>query len=178
VLAFVSVVITVNAARAHPDRITRTITTAAPPAAVTVDATGCPVTAHCVVQQRAAGLDGAFARAFPAGQVLDLQTTVDLDNYRSYRSSLIGLIDTTSTVSLSTQCVPSAPPSEPQLDRSSTAFVDLAGNSVIEFRQLDVLVPGRPGCGVAVLLRTRGAAYRYEAAALRLAHDPATQLPS
>ena len=178
VLALVSVVITVNAARAHPDRRIRTITTAAPPAAVTVDASGCPVAARCLVVQRAVGLDAAFARAFPAGQVLEVQATVDLDSYRSYRSSLIGLIDSTATVTLSTQCVPGAPLSKPRLDRSSTAFVDLAGNSVIEFRQLSVLVPGRPGCGAALLLRTRGAALRYQAAALRLVHDPAAQLPS
>jgi hypothetical protein len=136
------------------------------------------VTARCHVQQRAIGLDAAFARAFPSGQVLDVQATVDLDNYRSYRSSLIGLVDATSIVSLSSQCVPGAPASQPRLERSSTAFVDLAGNSVVEYRQLNVLVPGGPGCGVALLLRTRGAAYRYQAAALRLARDPASQLPS
>lgn len=177
-LAFVSFVITVNAARTHPNRLTRTITTAAPPAAVTVDATGCPVTARCHVQQRAIRLDDAFARAFPSGQVLDVQTTVDLDSYRSYRVSLIGLIDPGATVSLWSQCVPGAPPSKPELERSSTAFVDLAGNSVIEFRQLSVLVPGRPGCGVGLLLRTRGASSRYQAAALRLVRDPSAQLPS
>jgi hypothetical protein len=75
------------------------------------------------------------------------------------------------------QCVPGAPVSGVRLDRSSTAFIDLKGDSVIEFRQLSTLVPGRPGCGVALLLHTRGAAVRFEAAALRLAHDPAVQLP-
>jgi hypothetical protein len=129
------------------------------------------------VQQRATGLDDAFIRAFPAGQVLNVQATLDLRTNRSYRSSLVGLIEGSSTVSLTAQCVPGAPRPAARLDRSSTAHVDLAGNSVIEFRQLSVLVPGRPGCGVALLLRTHGSARQFEAAALRLARDPAAQLP-
>jgi hypothetical protein len=176
-LALVSAVITVNAARAHPERRVRSVVVAAPPAAVTVDASGCPVTADCQVQQRAIGLDEAFIRAFPDGQVLTVQTTLDLRSHSSYRQSLIGLIQGASTVSVTTQCVPGAPLASPRLSRSSNAFTDLAGNSVITSRQLSALVPGRPGCGVALLLRTRGAAARFEQAALRLAHDPAVQLP-
>jgi hypothetical protein len=175
-LALVATVITVNAARAHPERRITTVVVAAPPAAVTVDASGCPVQADCVVLQRAAGLAEAFIRAFPSGQVLTVQTTIDLRSQDSYRKSLIGLIEPGSTVSVTAQCVPGAPPSAFRLDRSSTAFTDLRGNSVIEFRQLTALVPGRPGCTVALLLRTRGAAIRFEAPALRLAHDPAVQL--
>ena len=176
VLALIAVVIAVNAARARPERRITTITAPAPPAAATVDATGCPVEAECTVQQRAIGLDDAFVRAFPAGQVLNVQATLDLRTLRGYRTSLIGSIDGSSTVSLTAQCVPGAPRSKPRLERSSTAHVDLAGNSVIEFRQLSVLVPGRPGCGVALLLRTRGSARQLEDAALRLARDPAVQL--
>jgi hypothetical protein len=177
VLALISTVIAVNAARARPERRITTITLPMPPAAVTVDATGCPVRAACRVQQRAAGLDAAFIRAFPAGQVLNVQATLDLHSNRNYRTSLIGQIEEGSTVSLTAQCVPGAPRSAPRLDRSSTAHVDLAGNSVIDSRQLSVLVPGSPGCGVALLLGTRGAAIRFQDAALRLARDPAVQLP-
>jgi hypothetical protein len=176
-LALIALVIAVNAARTRPERHITTITAPAPPAAATVDASGCPAQAECRVQQRATGLDDAFIRAFPAGQVLNVQATLDLRTNRSYRSSLIGLIEGSSTVSLTAQCVPGAPRPAARLDRSSTAHVDLAGNSVIEFRQLSVLVPGRPGCGVALLLRTRGSARQFEAAALRLARDPAAQLP-
>ncbi|HEX8094989.1 hypothetical protein [Jatrophihabitans sp.] len=177
-LAVIASVIAVNAARTHPERRIVTVTTPAPPAAVTVDATGCPVQAECRVQQRATGLDAAFIRAFPAGQVLNVQATLDLRTNRSYRTSLIGLIEegSSSTVSLTAQCVPGAPRPTPRLDRASTAHIDLAGNSVIEFRQLSVLVPGRPGCGVALLLRTRGSAPRFQDSALRLARDPAVQL--
>lgn len=175
-LALISAVIAVNAARARPERRISTVTAPAPPAAATVDASGCPVQAQCRVQQRASGLDSAFVRAFPAGQVLDVQATLDLRTNRNYRTSLIGLIEGSSTVSLTAQCVPGAPRPASRLDRSSTAHVDLAGNSVIEFRQLSVLVPGRPGCGVALFLRTRGSAARYQDAALRLARDPAVQL--
>lgn len=125
---------------------------------------------------RATGLEAAFGRAFPGAQVLHADTTVDLRSGRGYRASLIGLIEGASTVSVTAQCVPGAPGSVPRLDRSNTASVDLAGNSVIEFRQLSVLVPGRPGCGVALLLRTRGPAVRFSDAALRLARDPAAQL--
>jgi hypothetical protein len=39
-----------------------------------------------------------------------------------------------------------------------------------------VLAPGRPGCGVALLLRSRGPALRFSEEALRLARDPAVQL--
>ncbi len=176
VLALVSAVITVNAGRARPEHRINTVVVAAPPAAVTVDASGCPVNAECRVQQRATGLAEAFVRAFPAGQVLTVQATQDLRSNRNYRASLIGLIEGGSTVSVTAQCVPGAPVPSVRLDRSSTAFTDLEGNSVIEFRQLNTLVPGRPGCGVALLLRTRGAAIRFEEAALRLAHDPAVQL--
>jgi hypothetical protein len=175
-LALIASVIAVNAARTQPERHVVTITAPAPPAAATVDATGCPVQAQCRVQQRATGLDAAFIRAFPNGQVLNVQATLDLRTNRSYRTSLIGLIEGSSTVSLTAQCVPGAPRSAPRLDRSSTAHLDLAGNSVIEFRQLSVLVPGRTGCGVALLLRTRGSAVRFTDAALRLARDPAVQL--
>ena len=175
-LALIAVVIAVNAARTQPERRVRTIAAPAPPAAATVDATGCPVGARCRVQQRATGLDTAFIRAFPSGQVLNVQATVDLRTYRSYRTSLIGLIEGSSTVTVTAQCVPGAPRSAPRVDHSSTAHIDLAGNSVIDFRQLSVLVPGRPGCGVALVLRTRGAALRHSDATLRLAHDPAAQL--
>jgi hypothetical protein len=175
-LALISVVIGINAARVHPQRRITTVTAPAPPAAVAVDATGCPAQAQCRVQQRAIGLDDAFVRAFPAGQILNVQATLDLRSLRSYRKSLVGSIEGSSTVSLTSQCVPGAPRSRPRLEHSSTSFVDLAGNSVIEFRQLSVLVPGRPGCGVALLLRTRGSAARFEDAALRLARDPAVQL--
>jgi hypothetical protein len=175
-LALTSAVIGVNAARVHPQRRISTVTAPAPPAAVTVDATGCPVQTECRVQQRAIGLDDAFVRAFPTGQILNVQATVDLRSLSSYRKSLIGSIDGSATVSLTTQCVPGAPRSTPRLERSSTAHVDLAGNSIIEFRQLSVLVPGGSGCGVALLLRTRGAAARFQDQALRLAHDPALRL--
>jgi len=177
-LALIALVTAVNAARVHPERRTITVTAPAPPAAATVDASGCPVQAECRVQQRATGLDTAFVRAFPAGQVLNVQATLDLRTNRSYRTSLIGSIGGSATVSLTAQCVPGAPRPSPRLERSSTAHVDLAGNSVIDFRQLSVLTPGRPGCGVAMLLRTRGAAIRFQDAALRLARDPAAQLPS
>ena len=176
VLALTSMVIAVNAARTEPERRVITVTTPAPPAAATVDATGCPMPARCRVQQRSTGLDAAFIRAFPSGQVLNVQATLDLRTNRSYRTSLIGLIEGSSTVSLTAQCVPGAPRPTPRLDRSSTAYPDLAGNSVVQFRQLSVLVPGRPGCAVALLLRTRGPAARYQDAALRLARDPAVQL--
>lgn len=175
-LALTAVVIAVNAARTEPERRVTTVTTPVRQSAATVDATGCPVRAECRVQQRATGLDAAFVRAFPAGQVLNVQATLDLRTNRSYRTSLIGLVDGSSTVSLTAQCVPGAPRQAPRLDRSSTAHTDLAGNSVIEFRQLSVLVPGRPGCGVALLLRTRGPVLRFSGAALRLARDPAAQL--
>jgi hypothetical protein len=176
VLALISAVIAINAARIHPQRRITTVTAPARPAAVTVDATGCPAQAQCRVQQRAIGLDDAFVRAFPTGEILNVQATLDLHSLRSYRKSLIGSIEGSSTVSLTAQCVPGAPLSRPRLERSSTAYVDLAGNNVIAFRQLSVLVPGPPGCGVALLLRTRGSAVRFQDAALRLAHDPAVQL--
>ena len=179
VLTLLAAVITVNAARAHPERRVRTVLLPAPPAAVTVDASGCPVQAGCSVQQRAIGLDDAFIRAFPGGQVLSVQATLDLRTSSSYRKSLIGLTgDDGSTVSLVSQCVPGAPPQPSRLDRSSSSFTDLAGNSVVAYRQLSVLVPGLPGCGVALLLRTSGPAMPDEAAALRLAHDQAVQLPA
>jgi hypothetical protein len=176
VLALISAVIGINAARIHPQRRIITVTAPVRPAAVTVDASGCPAQAPCRVQQRAIGLDDAFVRAFPAGQILTVQATLDLRTLGTYRKSLVGLIEGSSTVRLTSQCVPGAPPSKPRLERSSTAYVDLAGNNVIEFRQLSVLVPGRPGCGVALLLRTRGAAVRFQDEALRLARDPAVQL--
>jgi hypothetical protein len=175
-LALISAVIGINAARVHPQRRVTTITAPVRPGAVTVDATGCPAQAQCRVQQRAIGLDDAFVRAFPSGQILNVQATLDLRSLRSYRMSLVGLIEGSSTVTLTSQCVPGAPASTPRLERSSTAHVDLAGNDVIEFRLLSVLVPGRPGCGVALLLRTRGSAPRFQDAALRLARDPAVQL--
>jgi hypothetical protein len=175
-LALISTVIAVNAARAEPERRSRTVVAPTPPAAASVDASGCPAPAECEVRSRAAELDAAFARAFPGGRVLDVSTTFDLRDNRGYRSTLIGLIGAASTVSVTAQCVPGAPAPAPRLDRSNTANTDLAGNSVIEFRQLSVLVPGRPGCGVAVLLRTRGPAVRFQDAALRLVRDPATQL--
>ena len=177
-LALIALVTAVNAARVHPERRVITVTAPAPPAAATVDATGCPAQAECRVQQQATGLDTAFVRAFPAGQVLNVQATLDLRTHRSYRTSLIGSIEGSSTVSLTAQCVPGAPMPSARVQRSSTAHIDLAGNSVIDYRQLSVLAPGRPGCGVALVLRTRGAAVRFEDAALRLARDPATQLPS
>ena len=176
-LALLATVITVNAARTHPERRVRTIVLPAPPAAVSVDATGCPVRASCRVAQRAIGLDDAFTRAFPSGEVLIVQATLDLRTSSSYRKSLVGLTEDGSTVSLVSQCVPGAPRPTDGLDRSSTAFTDLAGNSVVAFRQLSVLVPGLPGCGVALLLRSRGATDRFDTAALGLAHDPAVQLP-
>ncbi|MEO6502475.1 MAG: hypothetical protein ABIQ09_11250 [Jatrophihabitantaceae bacterium] len=175
-LALISTVIAVNAARAHPEHRVRTVSAPAPPAVAAVDASGCPGFTVCQVRDQATELAAAFARAFPGGQVLAAQTTFDTRGDRSYRTSLIGLVSDASTVSVSAQCVPGAPRSTPRLDRSNTASVDLAGNSVIEFRQLSVLVPGRAGCGVAVLLRTRGPAVRFEGAALALARDPAIQL--
>ena len=175
-LALTAAVIAVNASRTQPERRVRTVSAPAPPVAATVDATGCPVQAKCRVQQRATGLDVAFVRAFPSGQVLNVQSTLDLRTNRSYRASLVGLVEGSSTVTLTSQCVPGAPRAASRLDRSSTAHLDLAGNSVIDFRELSVLVPGRPGCGVALLLRTRGAAPRFSDTALRLARDPAAQL--
>ncbi len=177
VLALLSVVITVNAARTRPSYRFRTIAAPAPAAAVPVDASGCPVTARCRVQQRATGLDTAFARAFPAGQVLSVQATVDLDSNQTYRTSLLGLLAGNATVSLSAQCVPGAPRSTARLERTSTAHVDLAGDSVIQSHLLSVLVPGSPGCGVALLLRSPAPAGPAQDAALSLVHDPSVQLP-
>lgn len=175
-LALLAAVIAVNAARAQPERRVRTVAAPAPPAAATVDASGCPALTACRVRVQATELEAAFTRAFPGGQVLHADATLDLRSGRSYRTSLIGLIEGASTVSMTAQCVPGAPRSIARLEGSNTASVDLAGNGVIQFRQLSVLVPGRPGCGVALLLRTGGPAVRFSEAALRLARDPAVQL--
>jgi hypothetical protein len=166
-----------RAGRAGRSRV-RTVVLPPPPAAVSVDASGCPVQASCRVAQRAIGLDDAFTRAFPSGEVLSVQATLDLRTSSSYRKSLIGLTAAGSTVSLVSQCVPGAPAQPDRLDRSSSSFTDLAGNSVVAYRQLSALVPGLPGCGAALLLRTSGAAAPDEAAALRLVHDRTVQLPA
>lgn len=173
VLAALSAVVAVNATRTRPSY--RTVLAAATPVAA-VDATGCPATARCLVVQRATGLDAAVTKAFPAGRILSVQSTLDLGDQRTYRSTLLGLIQGTATVRLSAQCVPGAPPSLPRLDRFNTAYVDLGGNSLINSRELSILVPGAPGCSLALLLRTPGSSSRYQGAAIRLAHSPAAQL--
>lgn len=174
-VALIAGVIAVNAGRARPEHRVRNVSAPAPPAAASVDASGCPAFTLCRVRGQATDLAAAFAREFPSGQVLSAQATVDLRSARVYRTSLIGLIEGASTVSVIAQCVPGAPRSIAREDRSNTASVDLAGNSVIQFRQLSVLVPGQPGCGVAMLLRTRGPAVQFEDRALALARDLAIQ---
>jgi hypothetical protein len=148
------------------------------PGATTTDAVGCPIDRQCDVRGTAgSSLMAAFHRAFPSGQVVLGEQTVDRASGRVYRESLTASLDGQTDLLLSSQCVPggTTPPRE-EIRRSEDGHWDLANNWLVYARSLSVLVPGHNGCSVRLDMQRIGADVIYERPALDLARDQTVQL--
>jgi hypothetical protein len=171
-----SVVLFDAASEATPQRIVR-IVHAATPAAVTVDAVGCPTSARCGVQPVASpALLAALTSQFAPVKVLAQNRTVDEDSGRIYRNTVVAVSGSGNTVSVQAQCVPGAPATRDYELRTSRSHSDLAGDSVVDAEILTTVVAGRSGgCSLAVQLES-AASDAEQRAALALAHDQTAQL--
>ena len=178
VVAATAVVVGVVAARAGPIHRTTTVVDPGPPAAVTVDAAGCPVTAECTISAwPPTQLQGALLRAFPGARVLAGQRTAAASGPgRIYHAAIVGALSGGVVISASAQCVPQGASITEQTVRSANTSLDLAGNTVVHARQLSAIVPGAAGCSVYVYLDSPGGETKWQAAAISLAHDPAAQV--
>jgi hypothetical protein len=186
-LAVTAAAVGVVAAHTQPRRQVRTVIGAPRSVPVTVDATGCPVTAQCTVREAVPpGLAAAFTRAFPTGAVTSGELTSDERSGQVYRALLIGQVgpdpattDTTepATVTAAAQCVPGGTSTPEQVQRLEGDGYDLSDNFLIRWRELDARVSGSAGCTVTLRLDSPGRSLAFEAGGLRLVRDPAAQLP-
>jgi hypothetical protein len=156
----------------------RAIVDPGPPAAVTIDAAGCPVTVRCLTSATpSTQLWTALLRAFPAVRVVAGASTVERDRPGAvYQATVVGALEGGAVVSATAQCVPGGAAVVEQTVRSANTSLDLAGNTVVHARLLSEIVPGAPGCSVQVHLTSPGVATSWDAAAISLAHDPGAQV--
>jgi hypothetical protein len=178
VIAATAVVVGVVAARAGPIHRTRTVVDPGPPAAITVDAAGCPVTAECTISAwPPTQLQAALLRAFPGARVLAGQRTAAASGPgRIYHTAIVGTLSGGVVISATAQCVPRGASITEQTVRSANTSLDLAGNTVVHARQLSASVPGAAGCSVHVYLDSPGGETKWQAAAISFAHDPTAQV--
>jgi hypothetical protein len=178
VIAGAAVVVGAAAGNASPVHHTKTVVDPGPPAAVTVDAAGCPVSVMCTTSATpSAQLRAALLRAFPATRVVAGERTAEKGGPgRVYRATVVGALDGGAVVSATAQCVPGGAAVVEQTVRSANTSLDLAGNTVVHDRLLSAIVPGAAGCSVQVYLNSPGVGTSWDAAAILLAHDPAAQV--
>jgi hypothetical protein len=178
VIAATAVVVGVVAAPAGPIHRTRTVVDPGPPAAITVDAAGCPVTAECTISAwPPTQLQAALLRAFPGARVLAGQRTAAASGPgRIYHTAIVGTLSGGVVISATAQCVPRGASITEQTVRSANTSLDLAGNTVVHARQLSASVPGAAGCSVHVYLDSPGGETKWQAAAISFAHDPTAQV--
>ena len=177
-IAAAAVVVGAAAGNASPVHDTKTVVDPGPPAAVTTDAAGCPVTVQCTTSATPPPqLQAALLRAFPGARVLAGQRTAAASGPgRIYHAAIVGTLSGRVVISATAQCVPQGAPITEQTVRSANTSVDLAGNTVVHARQLSAIVPGAAGCSVHVYLDSPGGETPWDAAAISLAHDPAAQV--
>ena len=178
VIASAAVVVGATAGNASPVHHTKTVVDPGPPAAVTVDAAGCPVSVRCTTSATpSTQLRAALLRAFPAARVVAGAHTVQRDRPDVvYQATVVGTLEGGAVVSATAQCAPGGAVVVEQTVRSANTSLDLAGNTVVHARLLSEIVPGAAGCSVHVFLDSRGVGTSWDTAAIALAHDPAAQV--
>ena len=178
VLLAAALVLAAAAANAVPRKIVRTVR-AQTPAALTVDAVGCPVASHCRVTPSATpGLATAMADRFPTATVISSNTTTGQEDGRVYRSSIVADLGQAGVLVAAAQCDPRAAVEVFHQDRNNVTHIDLAGNEVVDLSTITTVVPGKNGCTVSVQLRSASAAPPELPLAVQLAGDPKAQLGS
>jgi hypothetical protein len=178
-IAAAAVVVGAAAGNASPIHHPKTVVDVGPPAAVTTDAAGCPVTVQCTTSATPPPqLRAALLRAFPAARVVTGERTTEVGGQRLvFHATVVGALDGGAVVSATAQCVPRGATVVEQTVRSANTSLDLAGNTVVHARLLSEIVPGgAAGCSVQVYLDSPGAGTPWDAAAISLAHDPAAQV--
>jgi hypothetical protein len=178
VLALAALVFGFLAVHTAPRHRVLSVPAAKVPGATTTDAVGCPIDRLCTVRGTAGGnLTLAFLTAFPSGQVVLGEQTVDAASGRVYRASLTASVDGQTSLMLSTQCVPGGVTSpQEEIRRSEDGHWDLANNWQVYARGFSVLVPGHDGCSVQLEVQRIGDRVIYERPALDLARNPSVQL--
>lgn len=174
----IAAVVGVIAANANPTRRTTTVVDPGRPAAVTIDAAGCPVTVPCTISATPpTQLRAALLRAIPQARVVTgSHATETSGRHHTYDAAIVGALDGGAVISVTARCVPQGGPVTEQTVRSANTSLDLAGNTVVHARMLSDIVPGAPGCSVHVYLESPGVRTTWDAAAVSLAHDPAAQV--
>ena len=178
VIAAAAVVVGVAAGNTSPVHHTKTVVDPGLPAALTIDAAGCPVTVRCTtLATPSTQLRAALLRAFPAARVVAGGHTAARDRPGViYQATVVGALQADAVVSATAQCVPGGAAVVERTVRSANTSLDLAGNTVVHARLLSEIVPGAAGCSVQVYLDSPGIATSWELSAISLAHDPATQV--
>jgi len=178
VIAAAAVVVGAAAGNASPVHHARTVVNPGPPAAVTTDAAGCPVTVRCTTSATTSTqLRAALRRAFPAARVVAGAHTVERDRPGViYQATVLGALEGGAVVSATAACVPGGAAVVEQTVRSANTSLDLAGNTVVHARLLLEIVPGAAGCSVQVYLNSPGVGTSWDMAAISLAHDPGAQV--
>jgi hypothetical protein len=178
VIAAAAVVVGAAAGNASPVHHARTVVDPGPPAAVTTDAAGCPVTVRCTTSATTSTqLRAALRRAFPAARVVAGAHTVERDRPGViYQATVLGALEGGAVVSATAACVPGGAAVVEQTVRSANTSLDLAGNTVVHARLLLEIVPGAAGCSVQVYLNSPGVGTSWDMAAISLAHDPGAQV--
>jgi hypothetical protein len=178
-IAAAAVVVGAAAGNASPLHQVRTVVDPGPPAAVTGDAAGCPVTVQCTTSATPPRqLQAALVRAFPMARVVSGDRTTEVGGRGLiYHATIVGALDGGAVVSATAQCVPRGAAVVEQTVRSANTSLDLAGNTVVHARLLSEIVPDAvAGCSVQVYLDSPGVGTSWDAAAISLAHDPAAQV--
>src|SRR5262249_12891667 len=148
VIAVAAVVVGAAAGNASPVQHPKTVVDPGPPAAVTIDAAGCPVTVRCTTSATPSmQLRAALLRAFPTARVVAGAHSARGDRPGvMYQATVVGALEGGALVSATAQCAPGGAAVVEQTVRSANTSVDLAGNTVVHARLLSEIVPGAAGC--------------------------------
>jgi hypothetical protein len=176
-LLVLSLPIANSAAHSKAAHQTRTRFSAPPATAATIDALGCPSTLPCTVQSYIDPVvKSAVLHAFPAAHILAGEHSVGAVPSQVFRYWLIADIGRDAKISLSGQCVPGGAPTSAISNLIGSAHTDLGGNTVYDREYLQAIVPGRPGCSVALYMNGAPAGVPLLDKLRELAAAPALQL--
>ncbi len=143
----------------HASRTVTTVVRTPAQTAASVDASGCPVTQVCsITAQPSTALTRAIRRRFPDA-VIDSGGSVQLPDGTDVRSTALALLSGGVQVSVVAQCIPGGAAVPSRAAQAGT-----------------VVVPGKPGCSVAVTAHVPAGGTPPTAALTALAADPTVQL--
>jgi hypothetical protein len=161
VLALVTVLLPVQGLRRQPEHRVRLVAAPAVPA----------------VDPAPPAMLAALRRTFPGSRLTTVTGVSEAATGRPLRLTILVQLDPATTLVLTAQRLPGVSANDPDsTDGAGHGHQDLSGNTVVDDTTMQLVVGGRPGCSVSLVLHSPGENSRFTDPTVQLARDPAVQL--